>query len=114
MVGTVAADLIYLSSRLLGSSGLVTAFLIALQLVPLALIYAISIGRRWAFIAYVVWLLYGVVHVLLRLPIYFDAGLITSVRTVAELAVDAVAVVLMLTPAARGWLWAAQARHSSE
>jgi hypothetical protein len=79
---------------------LVIVFLVALQLVQLALVFAIAIGRRWAFVVYVLWFLYDVVHVSLNLHTYLDHTL-SFAWVAATLVVEAVAIVLLLTPRAR-------------
>ena len=79
------------------------AFVVALQLVQLALVFAIAIGRRWAVVVYVLWLLWGLVHVSLNLHTYLAAGALSFGWIVVQLVAEAVAVGLLLTPAARAW-----------
>jgi hypothetical protein len=78
----------------------VIVFLVALQLVQLALVFAIAVGRRWAFVVYGLWFLYDVVHVSLNLHTYLGHAL-NFTWVAATLVVEAVAIVLLLTPRAR-------------
>jgi hypothetical protein len=91
---------------------LVVAFFLALQIVQLALVFAVATGRRWAFIVYVLWFLWGVVHVSLDLRVYLDSGALNFGWIVTSLVIEGVGVALLLTPAARAWLESRQATRA--
>ena len=82
---------------------LLIVFFVALQLVQLALVFAVAAGRRWAFVVYVLWFAYDVVQVSLNRHKYLSHGVLNFGLVAATVAVEAVAVGLLLTPAAREW-----------
>ncbi len=96
-----------------GAFDLVVVFFLAVQLVQLALVFAIAIGRRWAFVVYVVWFVYDLVQISLTLHTYLSHGVLAFAWVAATLAVEAVAIVLLLTPTARAW-FASSSLASSE
>jgi hypothetical protein len=81
----------------------VAAFVLVLQVVQLALVFALATGRRWAFVVYVLWFLWGVAHVSLDLRIYLDNGALDFGWIVISLVIEGVGIALLLTPAARAW-----------
>ena len=95
--------LLFTSGALFLELDLVVAFVLALQIVQLALVFAVATGRRWAFIVYVLWFLWGVVHVSLDLRVYLDSGALNFGWIVISPVIEGVGIALLLTPAARAW-----------
>ncbi len=107
--------LLFTSGALFLELDLVVAFVLALQIVQLALVFAVATGRRWAFIVYVLWFLWGVVHVSLDLRVYLDSGALNFGWIVISPVIEGVGIALLLTPAARAWFESRQApRAGSE
>ena len=103
---------LFTSGALFLELDLVVAFFLALQIVQLALVFAVATGRRWAFIVYVLWFLWGVVHVSLDLRVYLDSGALNFGWIVISLAIEGVGIALLLTPAARAWFESRQATRA--
>ncbi len=103
---------LFTSGALFLELDLVVAFFLALQIVQLALVFAVATGRRWAFIVYVIWFLWGVVHVSLDYRVYLDSGALNFGWIVISLVIEGVGIALLLTPAARAWFEARQATRA--
>ena len=105
MVADAAVSLLAVLGEGVASQSLDLAivFLVVLQLAHLALVFAIAIGRRWAAVAYVLWFLYTVVNLSLNRHVYLSHGPLLIVWVAGSVAVEAIAIVLLVTPTARAW-----------
>jgi hypothetical protein len=79
----------------------------------IGLVYAIALGRRWAFILTAFLTLSGLIGLPISAHDYLARGIPMLVYAVAATAIDVLAVILLLMPSARRWFTASKAARGN-